>query len=171
MEVIEMLKDLPGGTETAHGEKIKASRALKQRNFDTMDILDIYHQWGMKPDIVDKSIAMKICYVLSKVPMEIVEKIIDKKCLILVPTMAEGGFFISKKRLKGKDLILLPEKLFGKSDKIIEDVILHEIAHYKLGHQGIPEDFEFSLGDIEKIRDNEEKEAKALVEEWIGSKE
>ncbi len=95
---------------------------------------------------------------LSKVPKEVVDRVYDE-CLFLMPTYEERGCFIPKELLRDKCIIALSEKLLEEDEKNIEGDLLHEVAHYYLGHKS-----PIHLSEEETRK--QEEEADRAVDRW-----
>lgn len=101
-----------------------------------------------------------ISTVLTKAPIDVVENLMDS-CVMLMPWIEDAkGVFLPKELLADKDVILLPEALLDLEWSEIEFVILHEAAHYTLGHES-------PVTNPALDYDAQEHEADALVEQWL----
>ena len=100
--------------------------------------------------------------VLSIVPKNVADRVL-KEWLFLMPMFDyENGFFLPKKLLQEKGVIAFPEKLLEKDEKSIVHTVLHEIAHFYLGHKSpLFED----LSDEEAKK--QEEEADRLADKWL----
>ena len=101
-----------------------------------------------------------VANVLTCVPKEVVDRLFEE-CLILVPEPAEQGCYIPKTLVGGKHIIMFPFDIFGWPQEQQTHVILHESAHFALGHRSPVEDVVLDY-------DRQEEEAEALVERWMG---
>jgi hypothetical protein len=102
---------------------------------------------------------------LAKVPKKVANKVFTG-CLFVMAKYEWGrGTFIPKELLKNKCVIALSERLMDKDRESAERTILHEVAHFYLGHMppglvpGCSEDLEAQL----------ENEADQQVDEWLNA--
>ena len=100
---------------------------------------------------------------LSKVPRRVADRVFEG-CLFVMAKYEWGrGTFIPKMLLKNKCVIALSERLMDEDRSSAERTILHEVAHFYLGHMppglvpGCSEDLEARL----------EEEADWQAEEWL----
>ncbi|TET47492.1 hypothetical protein E3J62_01290 [candidate division TA06 bacterium] len=106
----------------------------------------------------DNDLRHLISRVLQKVPKEVVDKLMDQ-CLILMPRTEEKGVFLSQKELVGKSIIAFPESLLEEPEAEREQTVLHEVAHFWLGHKSP------LVARIDY--DKQEEAADDLVKQWI----
>jgi Zn-dependent peptidase ImmA (M78 family) len=100
-------------------------------------------------------------WALSFTPSEVIEFALEN-LLILVEEREGGGTYIPNAVVGKRDIILLSEALFDQPREKQRDVLLHEIAHAWLKHP-FPMIEDVSEGQY----DENEKEAWALVKEWL----
>lgn len=99
-----------------------------------------------------------ISWALSQVRKDIVDGIFEN-CVLLITEKSEKGTYYPKNTFIDKNLICFSDSYIeSASDPEIEHTVLHEFAHYYLGHQ-IPEEKE------EKAK--QESEAEEQVKEWL----
>jgi len=110
----------------------------------------------------DDDLRYIISDVLAKVPAAVVDRVMDG-CRFLMPRIQGKGTFIPAALLEGLDVILLPEGLLDDPDEM-ETTILHEVAHFWLGHES-PLQWDPSE-DILPRYDQQEAEAWTQVGEW-----
>ena len=97
-------------------------------------------------------------WALSFAPSEVIEFALEN---LLILADEEEGAYIHNAVVGKRDIILLSRALFGQPRERQRDVLLHEIAHAWLKHP-------FPTIEIpEEQYDENEKEAWALVEEWL----
>lgn len=103
-----------------------------------------------------------VANVLNRVPKDVVDRLFEE-CLILVPEPAEQGCYIPKTLVAGKHIIMFPFDIFGWPEEQQTHVVLHETAHFALGHRSPVEDVTLDY-------DRQEEEAEALVDRWMERK-
>jgi hypothetical protein len=110
----------------------------------------------------DEFLRREASHILSKVPKEVADRVV-RECLLLGTGGGENAFHIPSRLIEGMDLIVVSPLLFEKDRAHIEFVILHEIAHFWLGHDPDP--------GLEVVDEgyyaNQEEAADALVREWL----
>jgi hypothetical protein len=102
---------------------------------------------------------------LTNVPKDVVDDVFEK-CLFLVVESEEGGYFIPKSLLENSNLIAFPETLFNREPEEQIHTVLHEVAHFILGHKS-PFEFPSKLEIHNQIYETQEKEANYQVEKWL----
>ena len=100
---------------------------------------------------------------LAKLPRRVADRVF-KGCLFVMAKYEWGrGTYIPKVLLRNKCVIALSERLMDEDQASAERTILHEVAHFYLGHvppglvPGCSEDLESRL----------EEEADRQTEEWL----
>jgi hypothetical protein len=102
---------------------------------------------------------------LSKVPKRVANKVF-KGCIFVMAKFEWGaGTYIPKELLEGKCVIALSERLMDEDRKSAVRTVLHEVAHFYLGH--MPPGLMAGSGEGCDCR--QEKEAEAKVDEWLKS--
>lgn len=99
---------------------------------------------------------------LSKIPASVADYIL-KNCLLLMIEPEEGGTFLPNRLIRHSHLLAFPHSLLDQSEEEIDRTILHEVAHCWLGHRWgleLPQEEDY---------EEQEKEAWAKVDEWLGS--
>lgn len=96
---------------------------------------------------------------LVRIPAEVVDRVFEK-CIFLMPERMEQGCFIPNRVITGRDIIMFPEDILERSEKEQIQTILHEIAHFSLGHRS-------PLEDPDLDYDAQEDEANLLVAQWM----
>ena len=99
-----------------------------------------------------------VSWAFSRIPTEVVDRVMDE-CLMAMTLAKEQGAYIPKELFKGKPLILFSEVLLEKDQEEAQRIILHETAHFVLGHRSPVS------GDVDY--DAQEREAWALVDQWL----
>ena len=102
---------------------------------------------------------------LSEVPKRVVNKVF-KGCIFVMAKFEWGaGTYIPKELLEGKCVIALSERLMDEDQISAVRTVLHEVAHFHLGHMppGLV------AGSEEDCDCRQEKEADAAVDEWLAS--
>ena len=103
---------------------------------------------------------------LSRLDKNIVDKIREEVLFsdTDVSTYPTFHIYLNSNHLKEKkSLIVLSENLKEITEEEAIKIILHEVAHYYLGHKGI---FDFPLEEISRYYE-QEQEANKQVEEWL----
>jgi hypothetical protein len=77
-----------------------------------------------------------------------------------MPGIGEGGCFLPNGLIGKKHIIAFPKELLDQPDEEQIRTVLHETAHYALGHKSPFEDTDLDY-------DKQEREAWALVERWL----
>jgi len=103
-----------------------------------------------------------IVTVFAKIPAEIVRALAEQ-CYIIVPSMQEKGSFTDRSVIGNRHVIAFPEALFDLPVAEIERTILHEVAHFWLGHKPCLS----SAGQTEADSDRQEKEADEQAARWL----
>jgi hypothetical protein len=98
--------------------------------------------------------------VLTKVPMEIVDRLYDEALILTITTQDKGVYYPST-HLKDKHIILIAESQLDAED--IEHTILHEVAHFHLNHKQPMFEDDFT----EEDGDRQEEEAEQQVKKWL----
>lgn len=107
-----------------------------------------------------------ISWTLSKIKKEIVDKIFNN-CYFLITTKEDKGSYFHAGFFNDKCLICFSDSyLYHAKNKEVEFTILHEIAHYYLGHKN---HLTNSLSDEE--RQKQESDADEQVRIWLSSYE
>ena len=100
---------------------------------------------------------------LSKVPKRVANKVF-KNCIFVMAKFEWGaGTYIPKEILEGKCVIALSERLMDEDRKSAVRTVLHEVAHFYLGH--MPPGLITESGEGCDCR--QEQEAEAKVDEWL----
>ena len=99
--------------------------------------------------------------VLTTIPTDVVDRLFDE-CVFLMPERAERGCFIPGRIITGKDIIMFPEDILEWPEQEQSQLILHEVAHFALGHRS-------PLEDPDLDYDAQEDEANELVARWVKS--
>lgn len=99
--------------------------------------------------------AQIVAEALSKLPTKVVDKVIEH-CVVIMPD--DLGAHTPKKYLKDV-LIVLSERLLNVRPAKQYQVILHEVAHFYLGHQGRKDLAEMEI-------DEHEREAREFASKW-----
>jgi hypothetical protein len=96
------------------------------------------------------------------IPKDILDDVLSN-CVFLMLSEKEGmsAGFIPKKFTEGKNIFAFYEILYSKGRDKQVHMILHEIAHYVLGHTNE------GLSDEDFYNHEQEKEANRLVAKWI----
>ena len=106
-----------------------------------------------------------IAVALSQIPSDIVDDVY-KNCKFHSLSEDAKGEILSPKIISNYYFINIHSKvLYGNQEEAVE-VLLHEVAHYHLGHRHFLE--EFSLNPEEY--DIQEKEADELVKRWLSQR-
>ena len=137
-----------------------SNRDTKHLTFEELWILD--GGWVTNDD---EWLRGRIAQALSKIPAEDAKLTYDK-CLFLMPRERERGSYIPNKFVRDKNLVLFPEALTGEPKARAERTILHEVAHFLLGHK-MPLLEGLSLDEGMK----QEREAEMLVKRWTKRKD
>lgn len=101
--------------------------------------------------------------ILTQARADVVEDLMDN-CLMLMPEIEGLGEYIPASLLEDKAVILLPEQLLDRDWAVLENTMLHEVAHFRLRHTN-------PLLDSDLDYDAQEQEADALVEQWLSEDE
>jgi hypothetical protein len=100
---------------------------------------------------------------LSRVPKKVANKVF-KGCIFVMAKFEWGaGTYIPKELLKGKCVIALSEKLMDEDQESAIGTILHEVAHFYLGHMPAG----LVSMPLEGCEHQLEHEADAAVNEWL----
>ena len=100
---------------------------------------------------------------LSKVPKRVANKVF-KGCIFVMAKFEWGaGTYIPREILEGKCVIALSERLMDEDRKSAVRTVLHEVAHFYLGH--MPPGLIAGSGDGCDCR--QEHEAEAKVDDWL----
>jgi len=100
---------------------------------------------------------------LSKVPKRVANRVF-KGCVFVMAKFEWGaGTYIPKELLEGKCVIALSERLMDEDRKSAVRTVLHEVAHFYLGH--VPPGLVTGSGEDCDCR--QEQEADAKVDEWL----
>lgn len=75
-----------------------------------------------------------IVTVFAKLPAAIVRALAEN-CYIIVPSMQERGSFTDRSIIGERHVIAFPEALFELPVAEVERTVLHEVAHFWLGHK------------------------------------
>lgn len=86
-----------------------------------------------------------------------------KNCVFLMLNKDIPAAFIPKQRIEGKNICAFYEILYSEERDEQVKMILHEIAHYVLGHDNE------NISDEEFYNHKLEKAANALVAKWINA--
>lgn len=100
-----------------------------------------------------------VSQVFTKLPAQIVEEVMGG-CRMLMVTTREGGTYLPSGLFGHADVIALPESLLDQDPEVVEDTILHEVAHHVLRHKS-------PVQQIDLDYDAQEREADALVKQWL----
>jgi hypothetical protein len=117
------------------------------------DALTVLGDQGFKEVLTDN---------IGIIPKDILDDVLNN-CFFLMLNKEKGfsAAFISKKLIEGKNICAFYEILYSKGRNKQVHMILHEIAHYVLGHSNE------GLSDEDYYNHKQEKEANALVDKWI----
>jgi len=96
---------------------------------------------------------------LTKVPAAVVHDAY-KNCIYLMPAPERKGVFIPNRVIEGKHIIMFPHALLSWPEEEQINVVLHETAHYVLGHKS-------PLEDPDLDYERQEEEAWAVVNRWL----
>jgi hypothetical protein len=99
---------------------------------------------------------------LTKVPAEVVRALADR-CYIIVPSMQEKGSFTDQSVIGERHVIAFPEALFDLPVDEVEKTVLHEVAHFWLGHKPYSGSAGHSMEDL----DRQEKDADQQAMQWL----
>ncbi len=107
---------------------------------------------------------------LIRIPADVVDDVFEH-CRFHMFELEGCGFaagsYLPNDSLKGADLILFSRELPNDDKKDQTHLILHEIAHCVLRHRS-PLDFGTTdAGETDRLYKKQEKEADALVDEWL----
>ncbi len=96
------------------------------------------------------------------IPKDILDDVLSN-CVFLMLNEKKGvrAAFIPKKLIEGKNICAFYEMLYSQDRDEQVKMILHEIAHYVLGHSNE------GLSDEDFYNHKQEKEANLLVAKWI----
>ena len=103
-----------------------------------------------------------IVTVFAKIPAEIVRALAEK-CYIIVPSMQEKGSFTDRSVIGERHVIAFPEALFDLPVAEVEQTVLHEVAHFWLGHKPCLG----SEGATVAASDQQEKQADEQAARWL----
>jgi len=151
--------------------RVSAGRGTKPDRY-TFD--EIWYMDGGVLTCGDDDLRVLVAKALSRIPRDVVDRVIDD--VLFIP--GHKSFIINKEFLRRqlmKDdgdvraIIVISGDAIRKRD--IRDV-LHEVAHYWLGHADDSRIFDaFSVISVEEVI-RQEEEADELVEKWMkGGKE
>jgi hypothetical protein len=93
--------------------------------------------WGMDGGAVSRgndSLRALMARAFSTIPMDAVDLIMES-CLILCPENINSGEYIPASLLKDKSVVLLNPEIWDLSDEEQIRILLHETAHFLLGHK------------------------------------
>jgi len=100
---------------------------------------------------------------LSRVPQRVTDRVL-KGCLFVMAKYEWGrATFIPKELLRNKCVIALSEKLLDEDSDSAQHTVLHEVAHFYLGH--MPSGLVSGCSDDHESR--LEEEADLLAEQWL----
>jgi hypothetical protein len=99
---------------------------------------------------------------LTKIPSEVV-KGLSAQCYLVVPSLQEMGSFTHQSVIGNRHLIAFPESLFELPVAEVEQTVLHEIAHFWLGHKPYLQ----ASGGATKAAERQEREANELAATWL----
>ena len=106
-----------------------------------------------------------IAVALSQIPSDVVDDVY-KQCIFHSLSEEAKGEILSPKIIYNSYFINIHSKvLYGNQEKAIE-VLLHEVAHYHLGHRHFLEEFSSNPEEY----DIQEKEADELVKRWLSQR-
>lgn len=101
---------------------------------------------------------------LAKIPSEVVRALADD-CYIIVPSMQEKGSFTDRSVIGERHVIAFPEALFDLPVDEVEKTVLHEVAHFWLGHKPYLGSAVQTAEDSDRL----ENEADEQAELWLRS--
>ena len=130
--------------------------------YSAEEILDMdAGTWTLGNDDLMRLVAVA----LSQIPSDIVDNVYEN-CKFHSLSEDAKGEILSPKIISNSYFINIHSKvLYGNQEEAVE-VLLHEVAHYHLGHRHFPE--EVSLNPEEY--DIQEKEADELVKRWLSKR-
>jgi hypothetical protein len=102
-----------------------------------------------------------IATVLAKVPKDVADRTYEG-CMFCMPEPDDRGILIPEKLLRHKCLIVFPESLLDEDEAVAEHVVLHEIAHFYLGHNS-----QIDAGVTDEQMDRQEDEADRTADMWL----
>ena len=97
--------------------------------------------------------------ILVRIPADVVDRLFEE-CVFLMPEREERGCFIPGRIIAGKDFIMFPEEILERPEQEQNQTILHEVAHFVLGHRS-------PLEDANLDYDAQENEANQLAARWM----
>ena len=106
-----------------------------------------------------------VAVALSKVPSEIVDDVYEK-CIFHSLSEEAKGEILSPKIISNSYFINIHSKVLYGNQKEAVEVLLHEVAHYHLGHRHFLEEFSSNPEEY----DIQEKEADELVKRWLSQR-
>jgi hypothetical protein len=101
------------------------------------------------------SLLADIIYII---PKEFLDDVLSNCVFLMLDETVFPAYYVPKKIIEGKSLIVFPDNLFSKDEEGRTDMILHEIAHYVLRHS--------DPGIYNEAYSEQEKEANALRKKW-----
>jgi hypothetical protein len=99
---------------------------------------------------------------LTKIPSEVVKEL-SAHCYVVVPSLQEKGSFTDQSVIGKRHLIAFPESLFELPVTMVEQTVLHEVAHFWLGHKPNLR----SSGGAADAEERQEREADELAAQWL----
>lgn len=104
-----------------------------------------------------------LAIVLTNVPADIVDMTFEN-CLFVALNPKTWGEFLPNDFIGDKGIIVFPWEIFDWPLEKQTDVILHEIAHFVLGHKA-----GFDVGGS-AVKKRQEAEADKLRDKWLSEK-
>lgn len=120
---------------------------------------EIFYQDAGVVTLGSEELRYLLADILTRIPGEIVEDVYFN-CRFLMPRLEELGSYLPNSVIKDKHLFAFHSGLLKWSKEKQIQVILHEIAHYVLGHKAI-----FEAIDVDWRK--QEKEADSLRDKWL----